>query len=76
LKKTSPVAELQALKGVKVKYGGKNFARYRTRTGVFAEAVIGEGVITWHTTMKCSMHSRADRITVLALLRAATGRGG
>ena len=69
-------ADLQALKGVKVKYGGKNFVRYSTRAGIFAEAVIGDGVITWRTTVTRSMHSASDTPGVLALLRDASGRAG
>lgn len=65
--------ELRKLKGVMVKYGGKNFVRYSTAAGVFAEAVIGDGVVTWHTTAKCSMHAESDTAAVVTVLRAASG---
>jgi hypothetical protein len=38
---------LSHLEGVKVVYGGKNFVRYRTARGRFAEARIGEKSVEW-----------------------------
>lgn len=40
-------AKLVNLEGVAVTYGGKNCVRYRKRTDIFAEAVIGRGLIEW-----------------------------
>lgn len=69
-------AELCRLPGVKVKYGGKNFVRYSTRAGIFAEAVIGDGVIEWRTSVKRSMLSDSDATSLLMLLREARGTMG
>ena len=68
-------AELRSLPGVKEpKYGGKNFVRYSTRRGIFAEAVIGSGVIEWRATVAREMRSSAERSSLLELLRQAHGR--
>ena len=68
--------ELRGLPGVKPTFGGKNFVRYSTRRGVFAEAVIGSGVIEWRATVGRSMRSSADTSGLLRLLREAHGKAG
>ena len=69
-------AALRELPGVKVKYGGKNFVRYSTRSGIFAEAVIGDGVVEWRAAVTRSMHSDSDTTSLLALLLEARGKSG
>jgi hypothetical protein len=70
-------AELRGLPGVKEPmYGGKNFVRYSTRSGIFAEAVIGTGFVEWRATLARRMRSSDDRSSVLALLREAHGKAG
>ena len=59
--------------GARVKYGGKNFVRYSVSGRVFAEAVISDGVVTWHTTASCSMNTAAETTAVIATLSAACG---
>jgi hypothetical protein len=68
-------AALRAMPGVRVKYGGKNFVRYGTNAGVFAEAVIGEGVIEWRASMLRLMRSDADAEEILTVLQQARGGG-
>ena len=69
-------AELRAQKGVKVKYGGKNFVRYSTSAGIFAEAVIGDGVIQWWTPVCRVMRRDSDTANLLTLLHEARGKAG
>lgn len=61
---------------VKVIYGGKNFVRYNTKTGIFAEAVVGDGILEWRMTSSLSMHSASDEPTLLTLLRDAYEHAG
>lgn len=68
-------AHLCGIPAVKVKYGGKNFVRYSTSAGVFAEAVIGNGVIEWRTSLVRLMRSNADAADILAVLHDAHGAG-
>ena len=66
--------ELQNLSGVKVKYGGKNFVRYRARAD-FAEAVIYPGAIQGRITMnqgaRLERDCDLDVAKVLGVLRKA-----
>ncbi len=64
-------AGLRAMPGVNVKYGGKNFVRYNTRAGVFAEAVIGDGIIEWEVSTPHALRSESDEPKILALLQQA-----
>lgn len=68
-------SELLKDKRVKVTYGGKNFVRYRTRKGVFAEAVIGRDSIDWQIRTKFTLESREQTPDLLAILcEASTAR--
>jgi hypothetical protein len=58
-------------RGARVKYGGKNFVRYSTSGGIFAEAVIQHGAIRWRTTITCRIESDADTDGVIGLLKQA-----
>lgn len=68
-------ADLCATPGVRVKYGGKNFVRYSTNLGVFAEAVIAEDTIEWRASVRRIMRSDADAGDILAALHQARGAG-
>jgi hypothetical protein len=61
-------------RGVKIKYGGKNFVRYSTTRGVFAEAVVGDGVIHWTIQTERALRSEADEPTIAELLAQARNR--
>jgi hypothetical protein len=69
-------AELRNFRGVKVAYGGKNFVRYRTRAGTFAEAVICPGAIQWRITLKRTLQRDSDKSSLLTMLRDAHGKAG
>lgn len=71
-------SELKILKGVNVKYGGKNFVRYATRAGIFAEAVICQGAIQWHIKLTHLLDSQRDSDVgeVLKILNKAYQQAG
>ncbi len=65
--------ELRRL-GAKVTYGGKNFVRYSTSAGIFAEAVIGSGAIRWRPTLSCLVEDASDTAALLDVLRYAADK--
>ncbi len=62
-------------RSVKVKYGGKNFVRYRTRNGVFAEAVSRPGSIEWRIRTTRVLQTESQSADVLMILREAAKAG-
>jgi hypothetical protein len=68
-------SKLQEDQRVKVKYGGKNFVRYRTRNGVFAEAVITPNAIEWRIKLTSMLQSDEQTTTVLEMLLEAAKAG-
>jgi hypothetical protein len=68
-------SKLQEDRRVKVNYGGKNFVRYRTRSGVFAEAVMTPDSIEWWITSRSILQRDDQTPEVLELLLRASKAG-
>lgn len=68
--------QLRGLPGVKVKYGGKNFVRYSANGRVFAEAVVGDGVINWEVSTRHCLDRDASESKVLECLVRARQEAG
>jgi hypothetical protein len=67
--------QLRGWSGVTPKHGGKNFVRYSTKKGVFAEAVIGLGTIEWRITVTRPVREAADTTRLLTMLQDAYKAG-
>lgn len=60
--------------GVTVTYGGKNFVRFSTAAGVFAEAVVRDGAVEWRVTSSHWLRNDSDAAAIVDLLRNASGK--
>lgn len=70
--------ELMKLPGVEVTCGGKNLVRYRTASGVFAVAAIGDSAVEWRITRNqvVSVYTPSDIDGALRALRKAHQQAG